>query len=101
MGQRIAVIGAGAVGGYVGSGLAASGQDVTLIDPWPAHIEAIRSRGMRLSGMTPAETRTVEILMYEDEVVVGRDLANSRDWPAWKPGDEFEGARNASASARQ
>ena len=36
-------------------------------------------------------------LLYE----VGRDLANSRDWPAWKPGDEFEGARNASASARQ
>ncbi len=59
MGQRIAVIGAGAVGGYVGAGLAASGQDVTLIDPWPAHVEAVRASGMRLSGMTPAETRIV------------------------------------------
>ena len=35
MGKRIAVVGAGAVGGYVGASLAASGQDVTLIDPWP------------------------------------------------------------------
>lgn len=61
MGQRIAVISAGAVGGYVGAGLAASGQDVTLIDPWPAHVEAIRSGGMHLSGMTPAETRTVRV----------------------------------------
>jgi 2-dehydropantoate 2-reductase len=61
MGQRIAVIGAGAVGGYVGAGLAAGGHDVTLIDPWPAHVEAIRAGGMRLSGMTPAETRTVRV----------------------------------------
>ena len=50
MGKRIAVIGAGAVGGYVGAGLAASGQDVTLIDPWPAHVEAVRTHGMELYG---------------------------------------------------
>ena len=31
---------------------------------------------------------------------IGRDLANSRDWPAWKPGSEFGPARAASASAR-
>jgi len=61
MGQRIAVVGAGAVGGYVGTGLAAAGHDVTLIDPWPAHVEAIQAGGMHLSGMTPAETRTVAV----------------------------------------
>ncbi len=61
MSQRIAVIGAGAVGGYIGSGLAASGHDVTLIDPWPAHVEAIRAGGMRLSGMTPSETREIRV----------------------------------------
>jgi 2-dehydropantoate 2-reductase len=59
--KRIAVVGAGAVGGYVGSGLAACGHDVTLIDPWPAHVEAIQARGMHLSGMTPAETRIVRV----------------------------------------
>ncbi|HEY1074066.1 M28 family metallopeptidase [Brevundimonas sp.] len=36
-------------------------------------------------------------LLYE----VGSALANSRDWPAWKPGDEFEAARQASADARK
>ena len=36
MGKRIVVVGAGAVGGYVGSSLAHAGHDVTLIDPWPA-----------------------------------------------------------------
>ncbi len=61
MGKRIAVVGAGAVGGYVGAGLAASGQDVTLIDPWPAHVEAIRAHGMQLYGMTEAERRTVKV----------------------------------------
>jgi Zn-dependent M28 family amino/carboxypeptidase len=32
---------------------------------------------------------------------IGRDLANSRDWPGWKPGSEFGPARAASAGARQ
>ena len=30
--------------------LARAGHDVTLIDQWPAHIEAIRANGLRLSG---------------------------------------------------
>ena len=33
MSKRIAVIGAGAVGGYAGAHMAAAGHDVTLIDP--------------------------------------------------------------------
>jgi hypothetical protein len=32
---------------------------------------------------------------------IGRDLANSRDWPEWKPGSEFGPARAASAAARR
>ena len=32
---------------------------------------------------------------------IGRDLANSRDWPDWKPGSEFGPARAASAAARR
>jgi len=61
MTKRIAVVGAGAVGGYVGSSLAHAGHDVTLIDPWPDHIEAIRANGMNLHGMTPAERKTVRV----------------------------------------
>ena len=43
MGKRIAVVGVGALGGYVGGWLAHTGEDVTLIDFWPENIEAIRS----------------------------------------------------------
>ena len=55
MEQRIAVIGAGAVGGYVGGHLARLGHDVTLIDAWPEHVEAIRANGLDLTGVTPEE----------------------------------------------
>jgi 2-dehydropantoate 2-reductase len=50
MGKRIVFMGAGAVGGYVGGHLARSGNDVTLIDPWPEHIDCIRKNGIHLSG---------------------------------------------------
>jgi 2-dehydropantoate 2-reductase len=50
MGKRIVFMGAGAVGGYVGGHIARSGEDVTLIDPWPEHIEYIKHNGIHLSG---------------------------------------------------
>jgi 2-dehydropantoate 2-reductase len=56
---RIAVVGAGALGGYVGGTLAHLGHDVTLIDPWPEHVETIRKKGLELDGMTEAERFTV------------------------------------------
>jgi len=59
MGKRIAVVGTGALGGYVGGWLAHTGEDVTLIDFWPENIEAIRSRGLELDGVTPEEKITV------------------------------------------
>src|SRR5688572_26492962 len=60
MGKRIAVVGVGALGGYVGGNLAQAGEDVTLIDFWPENIEAIRSRGLELDGVTPEEKFTVK-----------------------------------------
>jgi ketopantoate reductase len=38
MGKRIAVVGTSAVGGYTGAHMARAGEDVTLIDIWPAHV---------------------------------------------------------------
>jgi len=55
MGERIVMLGAGAVGGYVGGHLALHGHDVTLIDFWSENIEAIRKNGLELSGMTLEE----------------------------------------------
>jgi 2-dehydropantoate 2-reductase len=61
MRPRLAFVGAGAVGGYVGGHLARLGHDVILIDPWPEHVEAIRARGLELSGLTEAERFTVPV----------------------------------------
>jgi 2-dehydropantoate 2-reductase len=58
--KRIAIVGAGALGGYVGGSFAHQGHDVTLIDPWPEHVETIRARGLELDGVTPEEKFTVK-----------------------------------------
>jgi 2-dehydropantoate 2-reductase len=50
MGKRLAFMGAGAVGSYVGGHLSRAGEDVTLIDPWPDHVEAIKRDGLHLEG---------------------------------------------------
>jgi 2-dehydropantoate 2-reductase len=55
MDKRIAVIGAGAIGGYTGGHLAHNGFDVTFIDPWPEHVEAIRKDGLAVEGVTQEE----------------------------------------------
>ena len=55
MNKRIAVIGAGAIGGYTGGHLAHNGFDVTLIDPWPEHVETIRKDGLAIEGVTQEE----------------------------------------------
>ena len=60
MSKRIAVVGAGALGGYVGGWLAHLGHDITLIDMWPENVEAIRSRGLELDGLTDEEKITVK-----------------------------------------
>ncbi len=55
MEKRIAIVGTGAVGGHVGGYLARAGYDVTLIDPWPAHVEEMKANGISLTGVSEAE----------------------------------------------
>jgi 2-dehydropantoate 2-reductase len=46
-GMRICIVGAGAIGGYLGARLALAGEQVTLIARG-AHLQAIQQRGLRL-----------------------------------------------------
>jgi 2-dehydropantoate 2-reductase len=48
--MRIGIIGAGAIGCVVGGMLTKAGRDVTLVDQWPEHVEAMKKVGLRLSG---------------------------------------------------
>ncbi|MCS0497194.1 2-dehydropantoate 2-reductase [Ancylobacter sp. MQZ15Z-1] len=48
--MKLAIFGAGAVGGYVGGLLAHEGCEVTLVDMWHEHVAAIRDHGLEITG---------------------------------------------------
>ncbi|MDU8914156.1 2-dehydropantoate 2-reductase [Aestuariicoccus sp. MJ-SS9] len=67
--MRIAVMGAGALGGYFGGRLAAAGHEVTLIARG-AHLAAIRSKGLRI--LSPhGDLHVTEIAATDDPGAVG------------------------------
>lgn len=66
MEKHIVFIGAGAVGGYVGGHLARAGRDVTLVDPWPEHVEAINRDGIKLGGSQGEHVARVRALHVGD-----------------------------------
>ncbi len=74
--MRFAVLGAGAIGGYVGAALAHGGADVTLIARGP-HLRAIQDDGIRVLSSrgdfsaTPPATDSIEAVAYADVVFLG------------------------------
>ncbi len=73
--MRIAIMGAGAVGGYFGALLSRSGQDVAFVARG-AHLDAIRTHGLRLEGprgdftvavrasSAPAELGNADVVLF-------------------------------------
>ena len=61
-GKRIAVVGTGANGAAIGADLTRAGLDVTFIEQWPAHVEAMRARGIRVE--MPGETHTTPVRVF-------------------------------------
>ena len=57
--RRIAFVGTGAQGASIAADLVRAGLDVTLIEQWPAHVEAMRARGVEVR--LPAETTVTEV----------------------------------------
>jgi len=60
--RPVLILGAGAIGGYVGSMLSAAGEPVVLVDGWPPHVEAVRERGFRIEGPDGVHEARPEIL---------------------------------------
>jgi 2-dehydropantoate 2-reductase len=46
--KKIAVLGAGAIGSSIAADIARAGHDLTVIDQWPAHIDAMKADGLRV-----------------------------------------------------
>src|SRR5215468_790101 len=66
MSPRILFIGAGAIGSYIGGFLSRAGHDVTLVDPWPEQVEAIREKGLKVTGPhEPFEARPTALHVHE------------------------------------
>jgi 2-dehydropantoate 2-reductase len=61
MSRKIAIVGAGAVGGYAGAHMAQAGEDVTFIDPWPEHVEHMRKHGLRVTHAMKEPEFTVPV----------------------------------------
>ncbi len=61
--MKVCIVGAGAIGGYIGAKLALAGTDVTLIARG-AHLEAMQTQGLTLES--EGETQTIPVTAMED-----------------------------------
>ncbi|HEY5633365.1 MAG TPA: 2-dehydropantoate 2-reductase [Burkholderiaceae bacterium] len=68
--MKIAVVGAGAIGGYLGARLALSGEDVTFIARG-ANLEAIRANGLRLIEQDGSERVARNVRVEQDTARAG------------------------------
>jgi 2-dehydropantoate 2-reductase len=57
--MKVAILGAGAMGSFIGAHLVNGGADVTLVDPFAAHMDAIAEKG--LSVKIGDETEVVKV----------------------------------------
>ena len=49
--MKITILGAGAIGGLAGAYMSKAGYDVTLVDRWAEHIDAIKKNGITVDGV--------------------------------------------------
>lgn len=49
MTKKMAVLATGAIGSSIGADLTKAGNDITFIDQWPAHVEAMKAKELRVS----------------------------------------------------
>lgn len=66
--SKIAVWGAGAIGGVIGAWMARAGVDVTMVDRDAAHVQAINEKGLLIDGVRQAFRVEVPCIAPEDAV---------------------------------
>jgi len=70
--MKIAVVGCGAMGSVYAALLASAGNAVLVVDPWQAHVGAIRASGLRVEGASG--DRTVQLQAFADAPQQAMDL---------------------------
>jgi 2-dehydropantoate 2-reductase len=68
--MKIAIVGCGAMGSVYAALLAAAGHDVWAIDAWREHVDAMRTKGLRLEGASG--DRTVRLNATTNAADAGR-----------------------------
>ena len=66
MGDKIGIMGAGALGSYVGAFLSREGRDVTFIDLWPEHVAKMQADGLQVTGSQGPFTTPVKAMHLTD-----------------------------------
>lgn len=70
--KRIAIVGTGANGAAFGADMFNAGLDVTFIEQWPDHVEAMRANGLRVEMPDGTVTTAVDVF-HMCEVATMRD----------------------------
>jgi 2-dehydropantoate 2-reductase len=72
--MKIHIIGSGAIGGMAGAWMVKHGEDVTFVDAWREHVEAMRAHGLRIDGILGPHDFQVRAL-HPDELDEPVELA--------------------------
>ena len=60
--ERLAIVGTGAIGSVIGAYLSRAGHDITLIDTWSEHVEAMNRDGLTVTSESEEFTTPVKAL---------------------------------------
>jgi len=106
--KQIAVLGSGAIGSSIAADLSKAGYEPAVIDQWPEHVEAMRTRGLRV--VMTDEDLQIPVRAYhlcdlasaklEFDVVILASKSNDHRWlaefirPYLKPSGVLVGAQN-------
>ena len=64
--EKLAVLGVGAIGSTIGAYLTRAGSDITLVDLWPAHVEAMKNHGLKVTAQDEEFTVRVKAIHLAD-----------------------------------
>ena len=70
--MKIAIVGCGAMGSVYAALLAAAGHEVWAIDSWAEHVEAMRTKGLRLEGASGDRTVRLNASTRAAETVLSK-----------------------------